>query len=201
MKIIIKTLVFIFVFSLLFSVLSFDSECKGISNELLRIHILANSNSESDQQLKLMVRDRLLKDESLLLDEPKNKEQAISAANKNLKKIEITAEDELRQNGCEYNVKAEIVNMYFDTRYYENLTTPAGFYDALRITIGSGEGKNWWCVMFPPVCISAASADSPQLDEVLTEGEKDILENSSKYTYKFKIVEMYESFVNLISSH
>lgn len=200
MKLFSKSILFGLIITILVSTLSFDVECKQISDELLRIHILANSNSEQDQKLKLKVRDRLLKESDLIFENAKNKTEAKQFASKKIELITKIAEDEIQKNGYDYNVKAEIVNMYFDTRYYENLTTPAGFYDALRITIGSGSGKNWWCVMFPPVCIASAE-EQVELKDVLSDDQQDILENSQKYEYKFKIVEIYESVANWLSQN
>ena len=136
---------------------SFTKECEPLRERFLRLHILANSDSEEDQRLKLAVRDHIL---SLgLFEEAADKLQAEVEANERLHMIEEAANEALRAEGSVHTAKAELVRMYFTTRVYENVTLPAGYYDAVRITIGEGGGKTWWCVLYPPLCIPAAEAE------------------------------------------
>ena len=102
--------------------------------------------------------------------------------------------------GYDYDVSAYITKMPFNTRVYENFTLPAGTYDALRIIIGSGSGHNWWCVLYPSLCLGSAQENDDKLQATVNQGECDILTDSGKYEVKFKIVEIFESIQNLFSS-
>ena len=156
-----------FVICLALSMTDFDAQSKEISNEVFRLHILANSDSEADQNLKLSVRDEVQKFCYNIYDNAKTKADAEKIISDKLDDIVAVAQNEVYKNGYDYPVKAEIVNMYFTNRVYDNITLPAGDYDAVRITIGEGKGHNWWCVMFPPICISAADNDA-EISDVLS---------------------------------
>lgn len=173
--------------------LDFSYRCENIRNSVFRLHILANSDLEYDQQLKLKVRDKLLQKGLLVFENSKSLEQTISIANKNVDSFLEVAKQVLRENGCDYDVTATVTDAYFDTRTYENTTLPAGTYKALQIKIGRAKGKNWWCVMYPSICISAASTD-----EVLESKENDIVSNKQKYQVRFKIVEWFEALKHYI---
>ena len=95
------------------------------------------------------------------------------------------------KNGYNYPVKAEIVNMHFDTRHYESYTLPAGMYDALRITIGNAKGHNWWCVMYPSICISTADEGKDRAKDVFSDDEYSVV-TDDKVEYKFFIVELFQ---------
>lgn len=187
-----KTAVITILLSLIFSSLYFSAECKEISNNVFRLHIIANSDSDEDQSLKLKLRDYILKQSENIFKNAKTKEESINAVQEQLSYIEDLAQKFVYDCGYSYGVKAEIKNMYFNTRIYDNFAMPAGSYDALRITIGRGEGKNWWCVMYPPVCLPSA-CDSRELEAVLDDKQLDIVENEPKYEIKFKIVEIFEA--------
>lgn len=202
-----------FAISVLFSAVSFETQCKAISKEVFRLHILANSDSDEDQALKLKVRDRILEETGELFVGAETKDDVMHISKKEIARITEIANEVISENGYYYQVQASVVNMPFNTREYETFTLPAGNYDALRIIIGEGEGQNWWCVMFPPMCISAAtkSEDSDEEDagmknevenaeEILDENQMEIIENKDKYEYKFKLVEIYESITNYFSN-
>ena len=171
----------------------FSSKCESISDSVIRLHILADSDSDEDQQLKLAVRDRLLREASDLLDVSSlSREEAHRKISELLPSLTAMAEDELRANGSPLHVRLELTDAYFTTRNYGAYTLPAGNYDALRVVIGSGEGQNWWCIVFPPLCLSASTEVSDpqvQLDAILSEDEMEIVTNYSQYQVKFKIVE------------
>ena len=172
---------------------SFFKDCDTLREEFLRLHILANSDSEEDQRIKLAVRDHLL---SLgLFTEETDKSQTVKAAQAQLPMIEAAANSELLRQGSSDTAKAELVRMYFTTRVYENVTLPAGYYDAVRITIGEGAGKNWWCVLYPPLCIPAASAEEPL--DILSPEEQDIVTEEG-YEVRFFLVELYENFCRFL---
>jgi stage II sporulation protein R len=171
---------------------SFASDYKNITGNVLRLHILANSDSESDQELKLAVRDEILKQTSSIFETSTNINAAKVAAAASLPEIERIARETVKANGYNYDVQAELTKMQFDTRVYGDITMPAGEYDAIRITIGEAKGKNWWCVMFPPLCIPAVTADEPieVFNGILDESEEDILTNPQKYEARFFILDL-----------
>ena len=191
MKLFVKSACIAFVLVVIYSLIPFQAQCGNISNDVFRLHILANSDSEYDQSVKLKIRDRVLEYSKSLFESAKSKEEAESLISQNLDNITRVAQNELQNLGCGQNVKAEIKKMYFTTRYYDSYTLPSGMYDALRITIGSGKGHNWWCVMYPSICISAASEQDEKAKKALDDGEYDIIKNE-KYSYKFKVVELFE---------
>ncbi|MGN0501139.1 MAG: stage II sporulation protein R [Ruminococcus sp.] len=196
MKLLIKSLCIAFVLTVIYSVIPFQAECEQISNEVFRLHILANSDSEEDQSLKLRVRDSLLRYTDRLFSEAENSDEAERIARDNLESLRAVAQREVYANGYDYQVKAEVVNMYFNTRYYERYTMPAGMYDALRITIGSGEGHNWWCVMYPSICISSAVETDKRVEDTFSQNQQEIVKGN-EYQYKFKVVEIFEKIVSL----
>ena len=168
----IKSAIIAFVLTTLYSVIPFQAVCAEIPNNVFRFHILANSDTEEDQTLKLKVRDKVLERTKILFD----------TAN---------SQNEVYKNGYNYPVKAEIVNMHFDTRHYESYTLPAGMYDALRITIGNAKGHNWWCVMYPSICISTADEGKDRAKDVLSDDEYSVV-TDDKVEYKFFIVELFQ---------
>lgn len=174
-------------------------QCQAIRREVVRLHILANSDSQHDQELKLKVRDRLLTDGNSFLSMATNSEEALGALEENLPRLEALAEDTLQQNGCDLPVTCSLEQTFFNTRIYDTITMPAGNYTALRVIIGEGSGENWWCVMFPPLCIPAATdvtAKEETLEDVLTNGQTDLVENGEKYEVKFKAVEWFQQAVD-----
>lgn len=193
-----KAIVISLLFCIMFSVLPFEKECRNISSEVLRIHILADSDSEYDQNLKLKVRDEVLEYTEGLFDKAKSKEQAVKIANNNLENIIKVSEKVLESNGCNKPVSAKITDMNFDTRYYDNITMPSGNYTALRITIGSGEGKNWWCVMYPSLCLYTCS-DAESLEDKLSDNQYELITDENEYKFKFKIVEYFNIIKNLFT--
>lgn len=197
MRTITKAVLVGFILSFIITQTIFMAQCDDMPQHLLRLHILANSDSSEDQQLKLKVRDYILEEVGNMLSDADNKVEAEHIAKTNLDKIEEIAQEYVYSLGYTYEVKAEMKkNFYFDTREYEDFTLPAGRYDALRITIGEGAGKNWWCVMFPPMCFSVAEEEN-DLSQVLSDEQVDIVENKDKYEYKFKVVEIYNEIKNL----
>lgn len=166
-----------------------------LSERVVRLHVLANSDGEEDQALKLKVRDRVLARATELLTQAGDRGEAETLLRSALPELEELAARELRANGCDYPVRAELTDTEFPTREYDGFTLPAGEYLALRVMIGEGAGRNWWCVVFPPLC-TAASADVPTaaLAAGLTEDQvRLITEEDRGYVLKFKAVEWWEA--------
>ncbi len=164
-----------------------------LRESVLRLHILADSDSEEDQRLKLCVRDALLERSGELFGEADDLESAEEAALEALPEIVDIAEDTLRAQGCDSSVRAYLADMEFDERVYGNITMPAGKYRALRIEIGEAKGHNWWCVMYPPLCIPAAEeVESRNEKEYFDEKELDIVYRPKKYRIKFAIWDKFK---------
>lgn len=195
MKLFIKAICIAFVLSVIFSMIPFQAQCKSISQEVFRLHILANSDSKEDQDLKIKVRDRVLRYTEALFQNAESKQQAENLISDNLQKINFAAQSVVKESGFDYKVSTQITNMYFSTRYYRNYTLPSGMYDALRITIGSGNGHNWWCVMYPSICVSSQPEGEQRAKQVFDESEYDIVTNE-KYEYKFFVVELFQNLCN-----
>lgn len=161
---------------------AFAEDCEEKPQEVLRLHILANSDSEEDQTLKYDLRDYMLSEFSDVFGSCESFEQSMYAATERRTEIEEKANEFVHSKGFDYNVKCEVAKTYFTTRKYENVTLPAGEYTAVRLLIGSAEGRNWWCVMFPPLCLPAAG-------EFFTEEESKRVEESRDYEIKFAVFE------------
>jgi stage II sporulation protein R len=175
---------------------AFAQQCSDIRQKVFRLHILANSDSTADQALKLKVRDEILSVSGTLFAETGDKQQAEETVKTNLDKIRTIAQQEVYDEGYSYKVGVEIVNMFFTTRTYSDVTLPAGNYDALRITIGAAKGHNWWCVLFPPLCLQSAES-TEKLTDVLGDNETGIVTNSGQnYVIKFKTLEIIEDAKN-----
>ena len=197
MKNIIKSVCISTIICIIISMIPFNAQCKNISGEVFRLHILANSDSESDQALKLKVRDKVLEYTESIYSKANSKDEAERLTANNLQSIANTAKNEIAKNGYNYPVKAEIKHMYFNTRYYDKVTMPSGFYNALRITIGKGEGHNWWCVMYPSMCVGS-STDYNSLKENTGDDEYNIM-TGNDYEFKFKAVEYFEKICSFFS--
>ncbi len=167
----------------------FDS-CRELTEDVLRVHILANSDSAADQSLKLCVRDRVVEECSSYYDGCSGKAEALEITRAHLPEIESIAADEIHSHGFSYPVHAEVSELHFSTRYYDDFTMPAGLYDSLRLTIGEGRGQNWWCVMYPSLCVGAACDD--KMREQLDDGEYRVVK-TDKLDLRFKIVEYFDS--------
>lgn len=198
MKTVLKAITAGIFLSFLISLVPFQAQCEQISNDVFRLHILANSDSKEDQNLKIKVRDAVLKQTDNLYKNADSKETAISLTKQSLEKIRLSAQQTVFDNGYDYEVKAEITNMYFNTRHYDSVTMPSGDYDALRITIGKSQGKNWWCVMYPALCIGAAT-NLDELKENTTQEEYNILDSKGKYEYKFLLLEYIQKIGDFFS--
>ena len=166
---------------------------RELSDKVVRLHVLANSDSEEDQALKLKVRDRILEYVEPLLEGAEDRRAAEGLLRGQLLELERVAGEEIRANGYDYAVDIRLEDTMFPTREYEGFTLPAGKYLALRVLIGDAAGQNWWCVVFPPLC-AAASADVPAaaLAAGLTDDQVGLItEENSGYILKSKLVEFW----------
>ncbi len=186
--------------SIIVSTVSFGYECEKIRNDVIRLHVIANSDSEADQRVKLKVRDALLECGKEMFSGNVDVNNAEEKLNLYKKTLIETADKVLAENGMEYKSDISLKEEYFTTRQYEEFTMPAGEYLALKVILGEGSGKNWWCVMFPPLCLPAAS-ENKDLNVVFSENGADIVGNSNKYVIKFKIVELFEEIKQKIEQN
>lgn len=172
----------------------------NIANSVFRLHVIANSDSKEDQNLKYIVRDKLIEYMNNIAKDCSSKEEVISIAEDNISNFENIARKTIEENGYNYNVTVEIGNFDFPTKSYGDITLPAGSYDSLRVKIGKAEGQNWWCVMFPSLCfidISSGIVDKSgkeNLEENVEDESFKIIsqsENNSSIKFKFKIIEFF----------
>lgn len=170
-----------------------------ISDSVFRLHVLANSDSEIDQNLKYIVRDKLLDYMNQLCTNCSSKEEAIMIAHQHIEDFKKIALTTIQDEGFDYGVNVHIGNFEFPTKHYGDVSLPAGYYDALRVEIGEAKGQNWWCVMFPPLCFTDVSSgivpeeSKEDLEDVLTDEEFSIVsdnENDFGFKVKFKILEI-----------
>ncbi len=174
-------------------------QCYQIRNSVVRLHIIAHSDNSRDQLVKLKVRDALLTQGKELFAGAKTKEEALQLTQENLAQLTQIAQQTVKQSRQSHAVSCQIESGYFNTRTYNTVTLPAGNYMALRVVIGAGEGKNWWCVMFPPLCVPAAGevqTKEQAIEQVLTPGQTDLVENGKKYEIRFKTVELVQSVIH-----
>ncbi len=193
-KLIIFSAIYIFVLLIAANIISNINTSENLSDKILRFHILANSDNECDQNLKLKVRDEILNYSKDLYNECNSVDDAVNISKDNVAKFDEVASKVIAQNGYDYPVKTYVTKEYYNTRVYDNFTLPAGVYDSLKVVIGNGAGHNWWCVVFPTVCLSGCTSD---FDEYLTDEELELIENDD-YIVKFKIVEIYEKLKSMI---
>ena len=178
---------FVLILGIIQPVVAAVKTSEGISNKVFRLHILANSDSTKDQNIKLMLKNYILENTQDIIG-GKTLDEAIKNAKNNTKEITDMCNDYLKSKGLEYKVKVNVVKEYFKTRVYDDFTLPAGKYSSLKIEIGEGDGHNWWCIVFPSVCLSACSES---MSDYLDDDEMKFVSNT--YSPKFKVVELYES--------
>ena len=188
------------IFLIIYNISAFAFQCNEIRTNTIRLHVIANSDSAADQNIKLKVRDAILAAGSNIFDgtvTPANAQEIITNEKKHL---ENTANNVLRECNQNYIATVSLTTEYFDTRIYDNnLTLPAGKYLALKVVLGEGNGKNWWCVMFPSLCLPATEkTNNNLLKNTYSDAERYIIENSDKYEIRFKIIEIIETLKNKV---
>lgn len=203
----------LFIYTLICSISYVNAISTDLQKNVFRLHVIANSDSEEDQNLKLKVRDNVIKYMNTLCSKTTSKEEAIEIANAHLNEFKEIALSTIKENGYNYDVNISIDNVFFPTKTYGDISLPEGYYDALRIKIGKAEGKNWWCVMFPPLCFVDVTSgivpdDSKELlKENLSQEEYDLIcngnsedLNNTDITFKFKIVELLNNTKLMLAS-
>ena len=174
----------------------FDARCEDLRKNVLRLHIIANSDNADDQNLKLEIRDEILTQSTDLFDTATDITSAKIIAEQRLSEFKKIAEQVISDNGFDYTVSVKLDKSFFKTRVYDDFTLPAGIYDSLLITIGEGKGKNWWCVIFPEICVSAASKGD--LTDTVSNESATVAKSQKRYKAEFKIVEVYQKIKKLI---
>lgn len=195
MKVVNVSVCFGLIFAIMLSLARFDALCQDMRDNVFRLHIIAASDSAEDQALKLKVRDAILESHGQVFTDCKDIDDAISVANDNTAEFLEIAKTVIEENGFDYNVTAQVDVSYFENREYDDFTLPAGNYEALNIIIGEGKGKNWWCVMFPAVCIGAAG----ELNDSVSNESAYVAEHRDKYEIRFKTVEIYEDLKKIFT--
>lgn len=170
-----------------------------LADHVIRLHVLANSDTQADQELKLQVRDAVLARTDAILAGQDSADQAAALLRAHLDDLAQTAEEEIQARGYAYPVEVRLEETWFPTRTYENVSLPAGNYLALRVLIGQAEGQNWWCVVFPSLCLSAVTETSLQAAG-LTHGDYALISDEDQgYQIRFKAVEWWQTCKHWLS--
>lgn len=187
---------------ILVSALSYvNAVSEDIANSVFRLHVIANSDSEEDQALKLKVRDNLLSYMNILAKDCSSKEEVALLAQAHQEEFKAIAEQVIRENGFSYSVTIQIGRSDFPTKTYGDISLPSGTYDALRVQIGDAQGQNWWCVMFPPLCFVDVSTgivpddSKKEMQENLNDEEYDLISKTddNEIHFKFKLIEFFQN--------
>ena len=189
MKELIQWATVMLIVTMIFGVIPTEAEGE-IYEDTLRLHILANSDSKEDQDLKIMIRDRILLEYGTALQQGQSVDEAKAQVGTLLHNIEESAEKWIKEFGYNYPVSATLGEEWYERREYDDFTLPAGKYASLKIIIGDGKGKNWWCVMYPPLCMELATESAPADDGYIDYTKEEVLLiTSDGYNIKFKILE------------
>lgn len=183
---------------LLLSLCGFEGACDNIRRDVVRLHILANSDTEDDQKLKMAVRDAITAETAGWLDGVTDEKEAVAEIKRQIPHLQTVAEETIRKNGFAYPVRVSLCDMYFSTRVYGEVTMPAGTYTAVRVEIGEAKGKNWWCVVYPPMCIRSAVKEQT-LSDVL-DGREMAVVSGKGYAVRFKIVEIVQWLLSRVKA-
>lgn len=191
----------LFIYTLVSAISYANAVSSDIEDSVFRLHVIANSDSEEDQNLKYKVRDNLIEYMNSICIDAKTKEEAIEIAKNHSEDFYNIAKQTIIDEGYSYDVNVEIGNFSFPTKQYGDIALPSGYYDALRVTIGEANGQNWWCVMFPPLCfVNISSGVVPDesknlMKNELSEEEYAIISDndSSEIQFKFKLIELLKN--------
>ena len=195
-------LILLSLFILISAISYVDAVSNNIADSVFRLHVIANSDSKEDQELKLKVRDELLSYMNIISKDSTNKQEAMQIANEHKEEFIQIAEKVIKENGYNYTVNVQVGKADFPTKCYGDITLPAGTYDALKVQIGEAKGQNWWCVMFPPLCFVDVSTgivpdnSKQELKQSLDNEEYDLISktDNNEISFKFKIVELFQNW-------
>lgn len=179
-----------------------DREQEELADSVIRLHVIANSDSAGDQALKLAVRDRVLEQAECLYAQDVDREEARRALERHLNALAAAGQAVVEKWGYDYSVSAELTRCWFPTKEYEGFALPAGEYEALRVVIGEGEGQNWWCVAFPPLCLGAASETVEEAAQAgsFTKAQAGLITGETEpYVLKFKGMELLGELKGIFS--
>ncbi len=168
----------------------------ALAAKVLRLHVIANSDTPEDQALKLQVRDAVLEAAEPWLEHSSSRAMAEAAISPHLPELEQVARAVLAEHGNTDPVSVSLEDVWFPTRHYDTFSLPAGSYRALRVVIGQGEGQNWWCVMFPPLCMGAVSEEAATVAGLTEDQLHLIAGRDGEYVLKFKVVEWWEELLH-----
>ena len=173
-----------------------DASHAALSGDVLRLHVLANSDAPADQALKLAVRDRVLAEAGARLEGVTDREEAERVLAASLEPLARAGAAAVAEAGYSYPVTVRLEDTWFPTKEYGGFSLPAGEYRALRVLIGEGKGRNWWCVVFPPLCLGAVTEPAEAAMEALPEGERALITGDGEgYVLKFKLLELWNGWV------
>jgi stage II sporulation protein R len=195
-------LILLSLFILISAISYVDAVSNNIADSVFRLHVIANSDSKEDQELKLKVRDELLSYMNIISKDSTSKQEAMQIVNEHKEEFTQIAKKVIKENGYNYTVNVQIGKADFPTKYYGDITLPAGTYDALKVQIGEAKGQNWWCVMFPPLCFVDVSTgivpdnSKQELKQSLDNEEYDLISktDNNEISFKFKIVELFQNW-------
>ena len=161
-----------------------------IYENTVRLHVIANSDSEHDQNVKLIVRDRVLEELRILLSDTEEQADAIAVIEENLEYLRLVCNETLESLGEKFSAELYLKDEKYPTRHYENISLPAGVYRSLQIKIGNAEGKNWWCVLFPPLCTKVSQSNKDLTSAGISKKDNKVF-TSNKYIFRFKFLELF----------
>ena len=173
-----------------------QAQSQRMADKIIRLHVVANSDTSADQAVKLAVRDAVLREAGRVLDGAEDPKQAVAAQ---LPALEAAANAELQRQGSEDLARVSFRRELFPTREYDTFSLPAGVYDSLRVTIGQGEGHNWWCVIFPPLCAQAAGLSEQAVQALSDDDVRLVTESGGGYVVRFRLLELWDALVQRLT--
>ena len=173
-----------------------QAQSQRMADKIIRLHVVANSDTSADQAVKLAVRDAVLREAGRVLDGAEDPKQAVAAQ---LPALEAAANAELQRQRSEDLARVSFRRELFPTREYDTFSLPSGVYDSLRVTIGQGEGHNWWCVIFPPLCAQAAGLSEQAVQALSDDDVRLVTESDGGYVVRFRLLELWDALVQRLS--
>ena len=189
MKKIFKAVAFVMVIGTCIYTIGLVRDSATLKDQILRLHVVANSDSAEDQAVKLKVRDAVLAELEQITANAFDKDEAMGFVKENLNQLQIAADQVLEAHGFSEKTVVTLMEEAFPTRHYDCFSLPAGVYDSLRVTIGEGEGQNWWCVVFPQMCISAASVEDVAAGAGFSDSLSGAITGDEKYEIRFLLLD------------